>query len=258
MPGEEAFEGIDRATRGLVRVPVGEWGGMVFVKAHAGDEEIEVEAWLGDMGPQLLALNLGGARPIKLDRVDVDANWKYCLDTYGEAYHFQSLHTTTFGTSSVSNVALCDTLGPHYRVFFTNNAYRDCVGKDEAEWPDLPYGGSHFIFPNSIVYGAPMEGGGSMIGMYRLYPGESVGKSFTHLSVHRGADVPAATPDETFAGAHDYIVHVVSTEDYSVSKQGQHNLENAPEGFNIVFGRNELALQNTHRHIADIIGQAME
>jgi len=258
VPGEEAFDGIDRATRGLVRVPVGEWAGMIFVKAHAGDEEIDVAAWLGDMGPQLQALNLDGAKPIKLDRLDVDANWKYCLDTYGEAYHFSSLHTETFGTSSISNVALCDTLGPHYRVFFTNNAYSDCIGKDESEWPDLPYGGSHFIFPNSIVYGAPMEGGGSMIGMYRLYPGESVGKPFAHLSVHRGGDVPAATPDETFVGAHDYIVHVVSTEDYSVSKQGQHNLEHAPEGFKIVFGRNELALQNTHRHIADVIGQAMD
>ncbi len=258
MPGEEAFEGVDRATRSLVRVPVGEWAGMIFVKAHAGDEEIDVAAWLGDMGPQLQALNLGGAKPIKQDRIDVDANWKYCLDTYGEAYHFSSLHTETFGQSSISNVALCDTLGPHYRVFFTNRGYAERVGKDEAEWPDVPYGGSHFVFPNSIVYGAPMEGGGSMIGMYRLYPGESAGKSFTLLSVHRGADVPQATPDETFAGAHDYIVHVVSTEDYSVSKDGQHNLENAPEGFQIVFGRNELALQNTHRHIADIVGPALD
>ncbi|MFL5295757.1 MAG: aromatic ring-hydroxylating oxygenase subunit alpha [Phenylobacterium sp.] len=258
LPGEEAFDGVDRATRSLVRVPVGEWAGMIFVKAYAGEEEIDVPAWLGDMGPQLQALNLGGARPIKQDRLDTDANWKYCLDTYGEAYHFKALHTTTFGETTISNVALCDTLGPHYRVFFTNRGYADCVGKDEAEWPELPYGGSHFVFPNSIVYGAPMEGGGSMIGMYRLYPGESVGKCMTLLSVHRGADVPAAIPDETFLGAHDYIVQVVSTEDYSVSRQGQHNLENAPPGFQIVFGRNELALQNTHRHIAAAIGQAMD
>src|SRR5204862_2637410 len=141
-----------------------------------GEEEIDVAAWLGDMGPQLQALKLDGARPIKQDRLDVDANWKYCLDTYGEAYHFSSLHAETFGQSSVSNVALCDTLGPHYRVFFTNNAYRDFVGKDEAEWPALPYGGSHFGIPNSIIYGAPIEGGSSMIGTYRPYPGEIDGK----------------------------------------------------------------------------------
>ncbi|CAN7309396.1 aromatic ring-hydroxylating dioxygenase subunit alpha [Phenylobacterium sp. LjRoot225] len=258
VPGETAFEGMERAARGLVRVPVGEWGGMIFVKAHAGEEEIDVEAWLGDMGPQLLALDLAGARPIKQDRVDAEANWKYCLDTYGEAYHFSALHTTTFGQTTVSNVALYDGFGPHYRVLFTNQGYRDYVGQDEAQWPVTPYGGSHFIFPNSIIYGAPAAGGGSLIGMYRLYPGESVGKSFTLLSVHRGADAPAATPDQAFVDAHDYIVHVVSTEDYSVSREGQRNLEHAPLGFEIVFGRNEAALQNTHRHLAEVIGMPLD
>ena len=103
-----------------------------------------------------------------------------------------------------------------------------------------------------------MEGGGSMIGMYRLYPGESVGKSFTLLSVHRGADAPESTPDEAFAAAHDFIVHVVSTEDYSVSKEGQRNLENAPPGFRFVYGRNEAALHDVHRHVADFIGMPIE
>jgi hypothetical protein len=114
------------------------------------------------------------------------------------------------------------------------------------------------VFPNSIVYGAPMEGGGSMIGMYRLYPGEEPGRCRTLLSVHRAANVPDSTPDDAFAAAHDYIVEVVSTEDYSVSKEGQRNLANAPQGFEIVFGRNEAALQGVHRNIAALIGAAAE
>jgi len=254
VPGEEGFDGVDRATRNLVRVPIGEWGGMIFVKAHAGDEEIDVEAWLGDLGPQLLALDLEDAKPIKLDRVETEANWKYCLDTYGEAYHFGTLHQTTFGQSSRNNVALYDSFGLHYRVGFTAKAYEELVGKDESEWPETPYGGSHFVFPNSIVYGAPMAGGGSMIGMYRLYPGDSVGRCQTLLSVHRAANAPDTVLDEEFAAGHDYIVHVVSTEDYSVSKEGQRNLENAPPDYRLVFGRNEAALQEVHRNIARIIG----
>jgi hypothetical protein len=143
-------------------------------------------------------------------------------------------------------------------VGFTSKAYEDLVGQDEAAWPDAPYGGSHFIFPNSIVYGAPMEGGGSMIGMYRLYPGETVGRCRTLLSVHRAANAPAATPDDAFTAAHDYIVQVVSSEDYSVSAEGQRNLENAPKGFRLVFGANEAALQDVHRNIARLIGAASE
>jgi nitrite reductase/ring-hydroxylating ferredoxin subunit len=254
LPGEDSFATIDRSTRSLIRVPVGEWGGMVFVEAHAGDEEIDVEAFLGDMGPELLRLNLAGTKLIKHSRVDVEANWKYALDTYGEGYHFGALHPTTFGTTTVSNTILCDTFGPHYRVNFTNVGYRDLVGVDEKDWPTTPYGGSHLVFPNSIVYGAPMEGGGSMVGMYRLYPGDAPGKSFTIMSTYRGADLPAETPDEALEGAHDFIQQVVTTEDYSVSKEGQRNLQYAPAGFQAVFGRNEKALQNTHRHIADAIG----
>ena len=258
MPGEASFEGIDRATRNLIRVPVAEWGGMVFVKAHAGDEPIDVPAWLEGMGPQLLNLDLAGAKLIKHSRVDVDASWKYALDTYGEGYHFAALHPTSFGVSTVSNVILFDSFGPHYRVNFTNSAYKDLVGVDESQWPPAPYGGSHLVFPNSIVYGAPMEGGGSMIGMYRLYPGESPGKAFTIMSTYRAADVPAETPDSAFADAHDYIQQIVSTEDYSVSREGQRNLSHAPEGFQIVYGRNEIALQNTHRHIARMIGMPID
>ena len=123
---------------------------------------------------------------------------------------------------------------------------------------ETPYGGSHFVFPNSIVYGAPMEGGGSMIGMYRLYPGEAVGRCQTLLSVHRASNAPAATPDEAYTTAHDYIVEVVRTEDYSVSAEGQRNLENAPASFRLVFGRNEAALQDVHRNIASVIGAGPE
>ena len=93
-----------------------EWGGMVFVKAHAGEETIDVEAWLGAMGPHLLNFNLAGASLVKHSRVDVDASWKYALDTYGEGYHFASLHPTTFGVTTVSNVILYDHFDPHYRV----------------------------------------------------------------------------------------------------------------------------------------------
>ncbi len=258
MPGEASFEGIDRASRNLIRVPVAEWGGMVFVKAHAGDEAIDVEGWLGEIGPQLLHLNLAGAKLIKHSRVDVEANWKYALDTYGEGYHFSTLHPTSFGARTISNVILYDSFGPHYRVNFTSMAYRDLVGVDESLWPATPYGGSHLVFPNSIVYGAPMEGGGSMIGMYRLYPGTEPGKAFTIMSTYRAADAPAETPDSAFVEAHDFIQLIVSTEDYSVSKEGQRNMSHAPPGFEIVFGRNEIALQNTHRHIARAIGMPID
>jgi nitrite reductase/ring-hydroxylating ferredoxin subunit len=258
VPGEAGFEGVDRAMRGLIQVPVGEWAGLICVKAHAGDETIDVEAWLGDLAPIMAGLDLAAAEPIKHTRVDVETNWKYALDTYGEGYHFAALHPTTFGVGTCSNVILYESFGLHYRVNFTNIAYRDRVGVDEREWPRTPYGGSHLLFPNTIFYSAPMEGGGRMFGVYRLFPGETPGRSFTLMSTYRASDVPDATPDAVFADAHDNIETVVRAEDYSISKEGQRNLEYAPEDFKVIYGRNEPALQDNQRNIARMIGMPID
>jgi phenylpropionate dioxygenase-like ring-hydroxylating dioxygenase large terminal subunit len=258
VPGEVAFEGVDRAERGLIPVPVGEWAGLIFVKANAGEETINVEDWLGDLAPIMAGLDLANAGPIKHTSVDVEANWKFAMDTYGEGYHFAVLHPATFAPDTCSNVILYEQYGLHYRVNFTYASYRSLVGVDEQQWPHTPYSGSHLLFPNTIFYSAAMEGGGRMFGVYRMFPGGEPGRSVTLMSTYRASDAPDATPDEAFAEAHDYIETVVRTEDYSVSKEGQRNLENAPEGFELVYGRNELALQNTHRNIARAIGMPID
>jgi hypothetical protein len=61
---------------------------------------------------------------------------------------------------------------------------------------------------------------------------------------------------ESWTEMHDFIVKVVSTEDYSVSRDGQHNMKYAPADFKPVLGANELALQNIHRHIEQLLAQA--
>ncbi|NWG52839.1 MAG: aromatic ring-hydroxylating dioxygenase subunit alpha [Hydrogenophilaceae bacterium] len=258
MPSEGDFPGEDRDRLRLVQVPAGEWGGLIFVKAHAGEERIDVAAWLGEMAPLIARFNLGGAKPVKSDRIDIDTNWKYALNTYGESYHFGTLHPTTFSPAAFTNTNLYDRLGRHYRVTFSQRAQGDLVGKDESQWPAPPvYGGSHYIFPNTIIYGAPVEGGGTFLHMYRLYPGEAPGKSFTIMSCYRGGDVPASISDDVIAQTHDFIEMVVRTEDYSISAEGQRNLECAPPGHALVFGKNEIALQNVHRDIAEAIGMPL-
>ena len=102
LPGAVSFEGVERADRGLIPVPVAEWAGLIFVKAHAGDEAIDAEAWLGELATVVAGLALADAVPIKHSRIDVEANWKFTLDTYGEGYHFAALHPTTFAQDTAS------------------------------------------------------------------------------------------------------------------------------------------------------------
>jgi hypothetical protein len=155
-------------------------------------------------------------------------------------------------------MVLYDRFGPHYRIVFAAKTYQDLIGVDERDWPFVPYGGSHYIFPNTIVYGAPLEGGGSMIQAYRMFPGADPAQSFTLMSTYRGGDAPATISDADIVAVHDFIEEVVRTEDYSISAEGQRNLAAAPPGYRVVLGRNEIALQNAHRAIAEEIGMPLE
>ena len=255
LPAENAFEGAaSRESVKLVPVPVGEWAGMIFVKAHAGDEQIDVESWLGDMAPNLYHLGLEECQSVRSNQqIDVAANWKYVLNTYGESYHFASLHPTTFSQTAISNTNLYDQFGPHYRVVFAASSYRDLMDVSEASWPRIPYGGSHFVFPNTIIYGAPLPEGGSMIQTYRMFPGSAPSRSVTLMSTYRGGDAPDTVENSALSDMHDFISNVVQTEDYSISEEGQRNLESSPPDHMVVFGRNEVALQNVHRAISDAL-----
>jgi hypothetical protein len=53
--------------------------------------------------------------------------------------------------------------------------------------------------------------------------------------------------------ANDNSKDVVTQEDYSVAVSGYANLANAPAGFKVVYGRNEIAVQALHQHIAEAI-----
>ena len=87
MPMAHAFAGMDMDPRGLVRVSVAEWSGMVFVIASAGEAPLDIESFLGPIGPLLAALDLGSLRRICADQLDVHANWKLALDLGRENYH---------------------------------------------------------------------------------------------------------------------------------------------------------------------------
>jgi phenylpropionate dioxygenase-like ring-hydroxylating dioxygenase large terminal subunit len=86
VPRKEAFDPKDLENRNLVRVPVGEWGGLIFVVSTPGERRIDVKEHLGSFAATIASLGLDLASPVASGRLDYEANWKYALDTYGEGY----------------------------------------------------------------------------------------------------------------------------------------------------------------------------
>jgi phenylpropionate dioxygenase-like ring-hydroxylating dioxygenase large terminal subunit len=252
MPGSNSFEGIVKADRGLICVPVVEYKGMIFVKAHAGEEEINIEAFLGSFAPEIAQLDFAKMRLVKETRLEIDANWKYALDTYGEAYHFNSLHPSSIGGTHFTDIMCYDDFDPHHRIAYPYKHVAEYMDRPEEEWPEEPFNAVHLLFPNVIlnIWQIPE---GHAYSIYRLYPGETVSSGFALTATYRPDSADAQSSDQPWIELHDFIEDIVINEDYSVSRDGQANLKHAPEGFEVLYGSNEIALQNYHLRLAALV-----
>lgn len=258
LPGKEGFGGLDRENLGLVPVPVAEWHGMIFVRGTPGGDPIDVADWLGPMGDELAHLELGQARPIKSSVVRTAANWKYAFDTYGESYHFATLHPSTIGSLAFSNTMSHSPKGLHVRIGFPRADFVEYGGQPEETWPKSDYGGLYMLFPNVSINVNTLPGGGMFYGVSRVFPGATPGECITLMTTYRPAHATEDRPDQDWADIHDFVERVVTTEDYSVSEEGQRNLAWAPEGFGMVFGANEAVLQKQHAQMETILAGVNE
>lgn len=257
IPGAEGFKGIAKEDRGLIPVPVAEWHGLIFVRAVPNGEPIDVEAHLGkEFARELAHLELEKARPMKSTRFGVNANWKYAMDTYGEGYHFATLHPTSIGALALSNIMSYDNYGPNHRMEMPRAEFLEYSDKPEEEWPDTTYNGLYFVFPNMVINVNSIKGGKQFYGISRIFPGDRVDEANTVIATYKPVQMQHIDETESWTEMHDFIVKVVSTEDYSVSRDGQQNMKYAPADFKPVLGANELALQNIHKHIQRLLDQA--
>ena len=258
IPGQEGFDGIDKATRRLIRVPVVEWHGLVFVKADPDGEPIDVEAHLGSMASELIGLELADAEPVKSSCFDVSSNWKYALDTYCESYHLATVHARTIGTQSISNVMAYRQLDGHHRIGFPRAELLALVDKPESDWPSVVhYGGLYYIFPNVVIQVNLTRTGDPFYGVSRLFPGTSVDSCRTRRTTYKPHYASADADVAAWVEAHDFGDLLIEKEDYPIVAAAQRNLEHTRD-FQVVLGANEIALQHIHRRIDALLRDAGE
>ncbi|MBW2268135.1 MAG: aromatic ring-hydroxylating dioxygenase subunit alpha [Deltaproteobacteria bacterium] len=257
LPLAAAFEGLDKRELGLVPVPVAEWQGMVFVKARAGEEEIDVAEFLGSAAPLFAALDLGSLRLVKTERVDVRSNWKFALDTFCEIYHVPVVHKDSLSLNLYPNVAIFDAYGRHQRYSGAPRDFEGLLGKPESQWPQVNYQAVHFLFPNTtFAFTHSLDGKTPVVAMFRLFPGESPGEAITLASTYGRGDAEGIS-DAQVAQMHAAVLEIVGVEDYGLARDSWPSLENAPPDFKFLFGRSEVLLQHYHRDLADAIGMPL-
>jgi len=259
VPVAQAFEGLDRASHSLIRVPVAEWHGMIFVIARPGDDAIDVDGFLGPIAPLLRALDFAGATPVHAGTLAVRANWKLAHDTFCEPYHVPAAHPQTLAPALLPWVAIYDRFGDHQRYASPGAELKDYAGILDEQLPEPYYQGVHSLFPNTTFTVGRLVGIGNrepFIAFYRIFPGTTVGEALAHGSIYlpRGGD-PATIAD--LERAHASIMHVVQNEDFVIAADAWQRLAHAPPDFRLTFGRNEMLLQQNHRRLAELCGMPL-
>lgn len=252
LPGKAGFEGIEKQDLSLLNVPVAERYGMIFIKAAPGNDEIDVDGFLGTLAPIMQQLDFPSMAIVKRGKLFAGGNWKHVLDTYGEGYHFAMLHPDTLGVTHHTNVMAYDSFGPHWRVSYAAKSLGDLVALPEEQWPALdPM--VYYIFPNTaIVVGSPQPGL-EVVEVFNIFPGD-VRSTHVDIALFSPACILNEDTRPALEAGYDLAAKIVELEDYSISAGACENLRWAPRGFNIVLGRNEIALQSTERRLAEAAG----
>jgi len=252
QPGKEGFEGCEIGKRDLIEVPCAEHIGLVLVRANPEGAPIDAEDFLDDFEKELAQLELWRAQPVKKGILHADSNWKFALDTYGESYHFGTLHKSTIAKTNYNDKNVFEPFGKHHRVSFPKLSVGELLDKDESEWPDYDYGGVHFLFPNTVIFYGAVAADMFFTQVFRLFP-DGVGKTRCHFAVYAPFGINSEEHEKSCVAAYDATATVVQTEDYRVASHGYDNLLSAPEDYHVVIGANEMALQAVHEHIAEVI-----
>lgn len=180
IPHEQGFAGLDKATQGLVRLPVAEVFGLVFVFPHPS-EEYDFEWFFESVRADLDGFGLGSHVLHDEREIGVRANWKIVVEGGLETYHVQHAHRETIAPMFADNVSVADRLGQHMRLYFTKRVAAELVGQPLDNRSVRNFGNPlYYIFPNLIILIQPDHA--TVMAVHPDGPGS--------CSVHGGALIP--------------------------------------------------------------------
>lgn len=269
----EMFGDVDKKCHNLIELPTQEKYGFLVVHPQV-DGKVDIDELLGsELAAELANWEFEKTCFEGETEVVRDLNWKLANDTFGENYHFSTLHSETLINLAHSDYATYDEYGRNHRIC-TANRYLDVMQtQPESDW-NFAFASiaAYYIFPNiQLVFV------GGMVFMVRIYPDPNkVDRSvsrITHYSmphvqdqvanVHEGkkvtadnvyqADTSVRMEFDATATA-ELLVSTVEHEDYLMSEKAQVTANGGKLDY-FLFGRNEPALHHFHNNYLEALGE---
>ena len=256
IPKPDHFGDIDTSCNGLIALSAEERHGLLFV--HPNPEgEMDLDGLLGEwFNDEFPTWNFDTMVPINHDSYDTACNWKLAMDTFGETYHFASLHKETLFNSFHGNVQCYDEEGHLHRMVLCRRDIDQMRHLPEDQW-DITVAGLpvYWIFPNVILM--PFQAGAFLVRAYpdAADPGRHVSRidfymkgELAHATGERAAEI-----NDLIANIAQNFAEIIRDEDYVMGESQQ---VSATAGVlqQVVFGRNEPALHHYHRTYAQMLG----
>ena len=258
VPKEGHFGRVDRECHSLVSLPAVERHGLLWVSPNPRGH-FDVDDLLGDLGPELESWGLGGCEPHGGTTYEHAMNWKLAIDTFGETYHFNTLHRNTLAARFYGNVQTYDTYKRNHRMMLCMRTIDDLRQKPKSEWDvlhaALPV---YYLFPNvQLIIG---EGGPTLV---RVYPaGPDPHHSHSQISFYIDPRATAKIAErigaegditELLAMRMQGFAEVIEGEDYVVAASGHRGVRSGALEY-VTFGRNEPALHHYHNTYREALG----
>jgi carnitine monooxygenase subunit len=248
--GAQGFPDLDRAVYGLTPLQVEERYGLIFVMPDA-NERFDIDELLGDAGDDLASWRFDQRAYVETRQYSVPVNWKLNLDTFGESYHFSTLHPTTFGVKTHDNVATRVGYKNVFRMCHPARLVDQMRQRPEDEWDvSQLLSTTYYIFPSTILFvvRGHMEA-------FTILPGERPGESLTNHQMYLlTPDEPSEEQRREMDAMFEQVSHVLNTEDYPVVASIQRAFNANPDQ-SMIFGRNELGLHYVHERIDRAMGR---
>ena len=247
VPHEKTgFPGLDRGEFGLHTVACEEYAGWIWVCLDES-AEIDVASHLGELAPDMLAMNAGDNVIFDTKEREVTANWKILVEGGIESYHFRVAHSNTIAPLFLDNLSSYRCFGRHIRSVLPRSTLPGLAEQAEETW--------------SIAKHANV--------LYSLFPGSQFLVQEDHFVWIQGIPlapdrtllrlstvIPAELNTEEMAGYwrrnHD-LTMVTLDEDFDIGESIQHGI-NGGINEHLNFGRFEGALAR----FTDFVDEAID
>lgn len=258
VPKENQFGPVDKSCNGLIQLEAKEKHGLLWVHPEPGSE-FDLDGLLGGLGGELESWKFGELEFGAVDTYETPMNWKLAIDTFGETYHFNSLHKNTLAADVYGNVQCYDTYDRNHRMMLCAKSIDRFRELPEEDWDVLqatiPV---YYLFPNiQLIPSGRAENQPkdtlSGVTLVRVYPKKGdPNQSFSQISFYTNPSIPEelrGTMSERLKG----FSEIIRDEDYMAAAETHRGaLSGARTHF--IFGRNEPALHHYHNTYNKVLG----